>query len=824
MLILNKWSILTVTIVISTLILSLIAFPFPASAQNDLGIAKFNQPISDEFVPGQVVVGLKKSDPNFHANIAAKGGKVINTIDEINAFVVKVPEHTEDKFIFSILKNPIVDYAEKDPVLRAFYDPEDPFYTTYQWGMKRIGSESAWNTLTGIGSGVKVAVVDTGMNYNHVDLAGRVDTANGWDFVGNDSVPLPSNAFCYNGDWEWHATFVAGIIAGIDNDVGIVGASQVEIIPVRVLNNCGSGSSSNVANGILWAANNGADVINLSLGGRSSSTMQNAVITAYSQDVVIVASAGNSGSGKPSYPASYDEVISVSATDINDNLAPYSTRNDGVELTAPGGAGNSCSTLSVSSGFRPGGGWEWMCAAGTSFSAPHVSGVAALLWAQYQANPDITNQDIRNHLTLTAEDLGDSGRDRYYGYGMVRSDLAVNTPISGVSLPHNPPTANDDSTTTDEDIEKVIDVLLNDSNGDGTIDPTTVTTTSGPTNGQTLVDGASGNITYTPDPDYNGNDSFTYTVQDNQGATSNEASVTISVNPINDAPVANDDSATTTIDTAVTIDVTANDTDVDGTIDPTTVAILSGPSYGIVSVNPTTGVVTYTPNTSFLGTDSFVYEVADNDGATDSATVTITEPVNDPPIANNDSDTVDEGLSTITNVAANDVDVDDGLDLTSIMIVTSPLHGTLTVNGDGTVTYAHDGIETTSDSYTYNIKDASGQISNDATVSITIIADTESLTASLTFSHEVKGKSGSANLFVDVTVSGSSGQTVTVDLELFKSDGTRVGTGSGQLNGDGTITFKYNQAQCGMQYRADTTTSTTSGGSAFASETYLVVC
>jgi len=699
----------------------------PASAQNDLGIAKFNQPISDEFVPGQVVVGLKKSDPNFH-----KGGKVINTIDEIHAFVVKVPEHTEDKFIFSILKNPIVDYAEKDPVLRAFYDPEDPFYTTFQWGMKRIGSELAWNTLTGIGSGVKVAVVDTGMNYNHVDLATRVDTINGYDFVDDDNVPLPSDAFCYNGKWEWHGTFVAGIIAGIDNDVGIVGASQVEIIPVRVLNNCGSGSSSDVADGIIWAANHGADVINLSLGGRSSSTMQNAVIFAYSEDIVIVASAGNSGSGKPSYPASYDEVISVSATDINDNLASYSTHNDRVELTAPGGdSGNDCFSLIVSSGFKPNDPeWDWMCSAGTSFSAPHVSGVAALLWAQSQGDDTITNQDIRNHLTLTAEDLGDSGRDRYFGYGMVRADLAVNPPISGVSLPNNP-------------------------------------------------------------------------------------------------PVANDDSATTTIDTAVTIDVTANDTDVDGTIDPTTVAILSGPSYGTVSVNQITGVVTYTPNTSFPGTDSFVYEVADDDGATDSATVTITEPVNDPPVANNDSDTVDKGLSTITNVAANDVDVDDGLDLTSIMIETSPLHGTLTVNVNGTVTYAHDGTETTSDSYTYNIKDALGQISNDATVSITIIADT-SLTASLAFSQEVKGKSGTANLFMDVTVSGSSGQIVTVYLELFKSsDGTswtRVGTGSDQLNGDGTITFKYNKAQCGMQYKADTTASTTSGGSAIASGTHQVVC
>jgi hypothetical protein len=168
-------------------------------------------------------------------------------------------------------------------------------------------------------------------------------------------------------------------------------------------------------------------------------------------------------------------------------------------------------------------------------------------------------------------------------------------------------------------------VLANDSDGDGTLDPTSVVVVSGPAHGSVSVDPVSGEVTYTPDTNYHGSDSFAYTVDDDDGATSNMATVTVTVNDVNDPPVANDDTASTDEDTAVTIDVLGNDSDVDGTIHPTSVTIVSGPSHGSLSVDPVSGEVTYTPDIGYTGSDSFTYTVDDDDGDTSNvATVTVT--------------------------------------------------------------------------------------------------------------------------------------------------------------------------------------------------------
>ena len=187
-----------------------------------------------------------------------------------------------------------------------------------------------------------------------------------------------------------------------------------------------------------------------------------------------------------------------------------------------------------------------------------------------------------------------------------------------------------------------IDVVANDTDADGTVDATTVTIVTDVTNGSTAVNPTTGVVTYTHDGSETTSDSFTYTVDDNNGATSNTATVTITVTPVNDPPVANDDADTVAEGASVDIAVVANDTDADGTVDATTVTIDTDVTNGTTLVNPTTGVVTYTHDGSETTSDSFTYTVDDNNGATsNTATVTITvTPVNDPPVANDDADTV----------------------------------------------------------------------------------------------------------------------------------------------------------------------------------------
>ena len=190
---------------------------------------------------------------------------------------------------------------------------------------------------------------------------------------------------------------------------------------------------------------------------------------------------------------------------------------------------------------------------------------------------------------------------------------------------------------------------------------------------------------------------------------------------MNDAPVAVDDLATINEGANASIDLAANDTDADGTIDLTSIVIVQSPANGSLVVNAD-GTVSYTHNGSETTSDSFTYTINDNNGlvsGTATANITVT-PVNDPPVANGESDGVANGMAVIINVASNDTDADNALDLTSIVITQAPANGTAVANGDGTVTYTHDGSATTSDSFQYTIKDASGAVSGTAIVTVTI--------------------------------------------------------------------------------------------------------
>ncbi|MBA54801.1 MAG: hypothetical protein CMK89_10140 [Pseudomonadales bacterium] len=312
----------------------------------------------------------------------------------------------------------------------------------------------------------------------------------------------------------------------------------------------------------------------------------------------------------------------------------------------------------------------------------------------------------------------------------------VATVMVNVSGVNDAPVAANDSSTTDEDTAVNIDLVSNDSDVDGSVDATTVTVMTNPASGSVSINPVTGVATYTPNANSNGSDSFTYVVQDDGNATSNTATVTITVNSINDAPAASDDVATVQEDSPYNINVLGNDSDVDGTLQTNTLELVTNPGNGTAVVSG--GQITYTPGAEYSGADSLTYRVQDDLGEwSNTATVSITvQAVNDDPLANNDSATTDEDNAVVISVIDNDSDVDGTLDLTSVTVVATPASGTAISNGDGTITYTPNADSNGSDSFTYSIQDDAAATSNIATVSVTVNAvnDAPTITGSPTLS------------------------------------------------------------------------------------------
>jgi hypothetical protein len=283
----------------------------------------------------------------------------------------------------------------------------------------------------------------------------------------------------------------------------------------------------------------------------------------------------------------------------------------------------------------------------------------------------------------------------------------------------NPPVANDDSATTQEDTPVDIDAVANDTDVDGNLDSTTATVVSGsgPSNGSVTNNG-DGTFTYTPDENFNGSDSFMYQVCDTDNLC-DTATVTIEVAPVNDPPVAVDDSASTDEDIPVDIDAVANDSDVDDNLDPSTATVVIDPSNGTVTNNGD-GTFTYTPDPNFFGTDSFEYEVCDTDNLCDTATVTVEViQVKHPPVANDDSATTPEDTPVEINATDNDSDVDNNLDPSTATVMGDPSNGTVTNNGDGTFTYTPNENFSGTDSFVYQVCDTD-ELCDTATVNIDV--------------------------------------------------------------------------------------------------------
>lgn len=301
-----------------------------------------------------------------------------------------------------------------EPVMsvRASFVPSDPQYSA-QWGLGIAGASAAWDVTRGRPD-VVIGVIDTGVDLSHGDLVENVDTDNDYDFVNEDSIAQ---------DDEGHGTHVAGIAAAAANGkFGVGVAPSCRILPVKVLDHEGSGSSVDVARGIEWAVDHGADVINLSLGSSTPSEVIRAAIQyAQAKGVLVVAAAGNDGKYGVDYPAAFPGVLSVGASDAEDVLAAFSNYGPEVDIVAPG-VGIVSTQLGGSTTMM----------SGTSMATPFIAGAAALLKA---ANPQMTADSIAGRLCTTAEDKGVPGFDIQYGFGRVSLSAALSVPTPPVPAP-----------------------------------------------------------------------------------------------------------------------------------------------------------------------------------------------------------------------------------------------------------------------------------------------------------------------------------------------------------------------------------------------------
>ena len=404
-----------------------------------------------------VLIGFYKTPgPSERALIRAHGGEIYRQFNIVDVIAASMAQQAAE----ALTQNPSVRYVEPDHIIYALntvavQSTEEKTMDTSPWGIERIfGDEEysfpTWDTSTG--SGIAVAILDSGIS-EHIDL----------DIVGG------YNAFEeVEGDYEdvyGHGTHVAGTVAALDNDLvvkpddnnkGVVGVSpDADLYAVKVLDDDGVGPASIIVTGIEWAIEKGIPIMNMSLGTRHhNQTLQDTCDAAYEEGHILVAAAGNSGNrggggDNVIYPAKYDSVIAVAASDSDDNRATWSSTGSDVELIAPG-----VSVLSTwkddTSRLDP----QPFCieveeecyyykyGSGTSMSSPHVAGVAALAWAE---NPDLANVQIREILQDTAEDLGLSSN--HQGYGLARADLAVRA-VEDLEPPAN---GNIEGTVEDED-------------------------------------------------------------------------------------------------------------------------------------------------------------------------------------------------------------------------------------------------------------------------------------------------------------------------------------------------------------------------------------
>ncbi len=394
---------------------------------------------------GEAVVGFVSALPSGLTVGSSLRGYEVVRVDAGGAFAVV--RAADVASVRSALRGvPGVRYVEDNVTKVSLAVPNDPRWSS-QYGPPLMGAPAAWDRGYG-SSSIVVSVIDTGIRRTHQDFnASRILA--GHDYHNGDTNPAD--------DCD-HGTHVSGTIAATTNNgLGVAGMSQATILPYKVLSapdilgRC-SGSAANIASAIRAAADNGAKVISMSIGGPDSTVERDAVQYAYGKGAILVAAAGNDGGNNSiDYPGAYPEVISVAAVESNKARASYSDGGPQLDIAAPGS--NVISTLGS-------GDASYGNMSGTSMATPHVSGALAL--ALSCAPAGTTRATLVNALYSTAEDLGTAGRDDIFGHGLARVDRLVNTICTGSTPTNNAPTASFTTSTSG---------LTASVNGTGSSDP-----------------------------------------------------------------------------------------------------------------------------------------------------------------------------------------------------------------------------------------------------------------------------------------------------------------------------------------------------------------
>ena len=422
--------------VVLFLLLPCLAFaeePMPTTTDPARGAMKFKA--------GEIIVKFKEGIPQARIQPLLLTGdmSILDEMSNLGLMLLSVPQGRELEKVEELKRNPLVEYAVLNSVVRIVdpiaiepHDrlrapdviPDDPYFPS-QWNLSKIEAPAAWDITTGSAK-VVIAFVDSGVDLYHNELKDKIwtnpgeipdngidddgngfkDDVHGWDFVNWDGEPQ---------DDYGHGTFVASIAAAeTNNDIQMAGVSWgAEIMALKAFDERGVSCHWHTAGGIEYAANNGARIINLSwtlYDYIDPQPLQAAINHAHSRGALVVAAAGDSHDDSYQYPAALDHVVSVAATDPDDGHPDFSTYNDKVDVAAPG--------VDILGLYQD----THARLPSTRFAAPHVSGLAALVWS---VNPYLTADEVENIIESTAVDLGEPGRDDYFGYGRIDASAAV---------------------------------------------------------------------------------------------------------------------------------------------------------------------------------------------------------------------------------------------------------------------------------------------------------------------------------------------------------------------------------------------------------------
>lgn len=532
---------------------------------------------TDIFAKGRILVQPSENVSEQEAAdlLNVHGGKISSKIEAINVYVVQLPENANEKAVAALIAhNPKFNFAEVDSIVTAVQLTDDPLYIN-QWHLPKINAPSAWDISTG--AGVTIAILDTGVDGTHPDLAARM--VPGYNTYDNNTNTA---------DVQGHGTMCAGTAAAIgNNSIGTTGVAwNANIMPIRISDRRANGYSSTIAAGITWAGDHGAKIASISFGPlNGSSTVIAAAQNFQNKGGVVLNSGGNSGVLESYSNTEY--MITVAATDPNDVRTSWSTYGNFIDVAAPG--------LEIWTTARGGG---YSNPSGTSFSCPLTAGIVALM---VSVNPALSPVQIQNILTSTSLDLGVAGWDQYYGFGRVDASAAVNLAQNTVGDDVVAPIAAITSPVGGAILQGVAIVNVNAS------DNVSVTQVDLYVNGVLVGSDFEGPFSFNLDTSSYSDGTYTLIAKavDAKGNVGSSSSVSVKIDNVVD-----------TIAPVVTISNPANGSTVKGTVginasatDNESVASMSIVIDGVTKATSTSGSISYSWNTSKVASGNHTIQV-----------------------------------------------------------------------------------------------------------------------------------------------------------------------------------------------------------------------